>query len=160
MSASGFWKKSLIQAVAVLILACVAGLAANALRSDGLQLRPGPDQGDGFVPLGQAEELHRSGAALFLDARSQVEFEEGHIAGALNLPPEEFGFYYELLAGRIAGAGVVITYCDGEHCLLSQDLARLLRGKGQQQIRILKNGWSLWQEAGLPVLSGAMPLGG
>ncbi|HMM37534.1 MAG TPA: rhodanese-like domain-containing protein [Desulfovibrio sp.] len=160
MSAKRFWKKAVIQAAVVLVLSCVAGLAANALRSDGLRFLPEPGQEDGFVPLGQAGELHRAGAALFLDARSQVEFEEGHIAGALNLPPEEFGFYYDLLAERIAGADVVITYCDGEHCLLSQDLGRLLREKGHQQIRILKNGWSLWREAGLPVLSGAMPLGG
>jgi 3-mercaptopyruvate sulfurtransferase SseA len=44
----------------------------------------------------------------------------------------------------------VITYCDGERCTLSRDLAEALRVEGVENVRELRNGWTLWQEHGLP----------
>jgi 3-mercaptopyruvate sulfurtransferase SseA len=44
----------------------------------------------------------------------------------------------------------IITYCDGERCPLSRELAEALRVEGVENVRELRNGWTLWQEQGLP----------
>ena len=45
----------------------------------------------------------------------------------------------------------IITYCDGENCELSHNLAKFLLDMGFTNVRILVNGWSKWQNADLPV---------
>jgi len=51
----------------------------------------------------------------------------------------------------------IVTYCDGETCELSHDLALFLRDAGFLNTRVLVNGWKLWQQSGLPVTSGTPP---
>lgn len=46
---------------------------------------------------------------------------------------------------------VIITYCDGDTCNLSKELALLLENLGFSKVRVLVNGWTVWQNAGLPV---------
>jgi rhodanese-related sulfurtransferase len=48
---------------------------------------------------------------------------------------------------------VIITYCDGESCNLSKDLALFLENLGFTNVRILVNGWTVWHDAGFPVAS-------
>jgi 3-mercaptopyruvate sulfurtransferase SseA len=45
----------------------------------------------------------------------------------------------------------IVTYCDGETCSLSEDLARELVSMGYEKVRVLSNGWTRWREAGLPI---------
>jgi rhodanese-related sulfurtransferase len=49
----------------------------------------------------------------------------------------------------------IVTYCDGVKCELSHNLALFLRDAGFLNTRVLVNGWTLWQQAGLPTESGA-----
>ena len=49
---------------------------------------------------------------------------------------------------------VIITYCDGESCNLSKDLALFLESLGFTNVRVLVNGWTVWRDAGLIVESG------
>jgi len=53
----------------------------------------------------------------------------------------------------------IITYCDGEICELSHNLAIFLRDMGFRNVRILVNGWALWKEEGLPIASGSSTAG-
>lgn len=48
----------------------------------------------------------------------------------------------------------IVTYCDGETCELSHDLALFLRDAGFTNTRVLANGWTVWQQIGLPIESG------
>jgi 3-mercaptopyruvate sulfurtransferase SseA len=48
----------------------------------------------------------------------------------------------------------LITYCDGESCDLSHELALFLKEMGFENVRVLVNGWSVWQQAGLPFQTG------
>ena len=54
------------------------------------------------------------------------------------------------MADRIDGSEMIITYCDGESCDLSHELALFLKEMGYDNVRILVNGWTVWQHAGLP----------
>ena len=51
-------------------------------------------------------------------------------------------------------APMIITFCDGQSCRLSHELALFLREMGYENVRVLVNGWTLWQQAGLPVSAG------
>ena len=151
--------RTLLQSVLVVVLAVGLSLAFNANRQDSLPLTKSQDTpvqtADGEISLAEAEALFQGGQALFADARDELTYAEGHITGAVSLPVENFDSDYPRVEAAVAGK-TVITYCDGEHCRLSHDLAAQLRAKGIDA-RVLGNGWSLWLNATLPVTSGPNP---
>lgn len=135
-------------------------LAFNASRPDRLPLVHDPASAAqvaaqrGEISLADAAILFRSGQAVFVDAREAEEYALGHIEGATSLDPISFGQNFPALRERLEGAATVVTYCDGEFCELSHELAEQLRGMGLQDVRVLKNGWTLWREQGLPTAVG------
>lgn len=153
-------KRIIAQSLAIAALSAVLAFGVNAMRPDGLPLAQAAPQSS--VQLGQTQEigikdaalLFVSGRAVFLDARSQYEFELGHIQGAIWLPPREFASQFQDIKPRLAGKEAIIAYCDGEHCALSHALADHLRGAGLTNVYVLKNGWTLWQAEKLPVSKG------
>ncbi|MFZ2448518.1 MAG: rhodanese-like domain-containing protein [Syntrophobacteraceae bacterium] len=106
------------------------------------------------VSLAEARALFLTQGAVFIDARSPEAFAAGRIQGALNLPSDSFEEHFARLQPEIPPDSLIITYCDGEACTLSKDLAFELAGKGYLHVRVLVNGWSVWQDAKLPVEAG------
>ncbi len=152
--------QAILQGVAILVLACLTALAANHFRPGGLPLvadwspeaRLTLDSGDSLmVSLEEAGMLFFDRSALFLDARSSDEYAEGHIDGAVNLPWDEFDDHFATVMADIPPQTPLITYCDGESCGLSKELAMALLAKGYNNVRVLVNGWTLWQEKRLPI---------
>jgi rhodanese-related sulfurtransferase len=159
------WRQAVWQAGLILVVAAVAALTVNHYRPDGLPLvadwsaeaRLAQDSGGSLViPLEEARDLFSGSQAIFLDARSPEFYELGHIAGARNLPWEEFAQHYPQVVADIPKDATLITYCDGEGCQLSEELALALLTEGYANVRVLVNGWSRWTGAGLPVSTGAM----
>jgi rhodanese-related sulfurtransferase len=157
-------KQCLWQVPLMIVLAGLVALGVNRWRPDGIPLRGdwstaarfGGAAGDSLtIALDQASALFQQDAAVFLDARPEMQYSEGHIRGALNLPWREVDRYFLELAERLAAAPTIITYCDGENCDLSHELALFLKEMGYENVRVLVNGWTLWQQAGLPVSAGA-----
>lgn len=109
----------------------------------------------GEISLEDAEALYRVGEAVFLDARDPEEYEKGHIEGALSLPPAAFTREFPDVRAKLEHK-TAITYCDGEFCELSHELAQQLVAAGVADVRVLKNGWSLWKE-NLPTATGTEP---
>ncbi len=150
----------LVQSFSILALSAVLAFGVNALRPDGLPLvQAAPSavqlpQNGGEIGIKDAALLFVSGRAVFLDARSQYEFEQGHIQGALSLPPRDFAARFPGLKPRLTGKEAVIAYCDGELCQLSIALAEQLRAAGITNVFVLKNGWTLWNAEKLPVAKG------
>lgn len=156
-------RKAIWQITALFVLAAIIAIGTNAWRRDGIPLvgegsveeRFSDTAGDSMViPLEQAAERFEKDFALFLDARPQSQYVEGHIRGALSLPWQETDRYFMELADRLDNASMIITYCDGEQCNLSHELALFLKEMGFENVRVLVNGWTVWQEAGLPAAMG------
>jgi rhodanese-related sulfurtransferase len=135
----------------------------NVVRPDGLTLvgdwspeaRLTTDSGESMViSLEEAKKVFASGAAVFLDARSEGLYREGHIRGARNLPWQAFEQHLDKVVAEIPSDALIVTYCDGEECALSEDLARELLFMGYEKVRVLINGWTRWIEAGLPTEQG------
>lgn len=152
----------LVQTFCLLALSAALAFAASALRNDGPLLAQArqsavPEAQGGEMALKDAALLFLSGRAVFLDARSQFEYQQGHIQGALSLPPREFASQYQDLKPQLAGKDAIIAYCDGDRCPLSHALAEHLRGAGLKNVFVLKNGWTLWTAEKLPTAKGASP---
>lgn len=148
------------RALLLAIAGGLLGLAANAVspkRIPYLTPPPAVVSPTDYVSLAEAKELLLAGAAFFLDARAPADYTAGHIASAFNLPTTEFDARYDSLAGMLTTNSVIVAYCDGVECDLSHDLTKRLRQLGYTNVRILKNGWTDWRDAGLATTTGANP---
>jgi rhodanese-related sulfurtransferase len=103
------------------------------------------------ITLKQAYSLFQQDA-IFIDARDYVEYEIGHIRGAITLPFEDFEKYKSVL-GSISKDSPLVTYCDGADCDLSILLGDKLFEMGYKQVYIFFGGWIDWQENNYPIES-------
>ncbi len=150
------------QSMVIIVLAVTVALLVNHMRGTGIplmadwspavRLQAVSGTEDLVIPMPRAIAFHSTGQAIFVDARSPDEFAEGHITGAINIPWEEV---YDSLDRFFTAVpdydALVIVYCDGEACALSEELALLLREMGYFNAKVLINGWSLWRNNGYPV---------
>jgi len=101
------------------------------------------------ITLKQAYSLFQQDV-LFIDARDYVEYEIGHIRGAIALPYYEFDKYKSVLES-ISKDTPLVTYCDGTDCDLSILLGDKLFELGYSQVYIFFGGWIDWQENSYPI---------
>ncbi|RLC04875.1 MAG: rhodanese-like domain-containing protein [Deltaproteobacteria bacterium] len=152
-------KQSIWQAPVLAVLAGILTIGANHWRADSIPIvgewsvetRFSDALGESLVvTLEQASQLFTKGNALFVDARPQNLYAQGHIRGALSIPWQDVDRYFMDAADKLDDSKTIITYCDGESCTLSHELANFLKDMGVENVRLLVNGWTIWQEAGLP----------
>jgi len=106
----------------------------------------------------EAKALWDGKDALFCDARSKGEYDQGHIPGAIPLPLAEFDKYYDLYKGKIKHAKYLVTYCHGVGCQLSNKVAqKLVNDKKFSNVGSFFGGWPQWQEHNMPVETGGVP---
>lgn len=91
----------------------------------------------------------REGNVTVLDARPEVEYRQGHIVGAINVPVED------LLTrlGELPTDRQIVAYCRGPYCVYADESVRLLQEHGVPTIR-LTDGYPEWAAAGLPTETG------
>lgn len=159
--------KILGQALALVLLGSVAAAIHASLRPVSLPLpaRTGGDGADGQneqglppITLEEALALHESGAGAFIDARSLDEYEAGHVPGAFPLTMDDFS------SGRpprivqdLSEDTPIVVYCEGGDCHISGQVAQMLILQGFADVRILREGWPGWDEAGYPEETGPPP---
>jgi rhodanese-related sulfurtransferase len=154
------------QGALILLTASVLGFGVNLVRPDGLSmtgecfknaLLPVGAHQPSVISLDEARRLSESKPAVFIDTRPAEEYLWGHIQGARSLPWEE------VEAGRMDGVEryafdtPLVIYADGVSCGRSAAVAVALYEKGFKNVRVLINGWSLWQEHDLPTEVGRSP---
>ena len=64
------------------------------------------------------------------------------------MPLQDVDQFFVDVAENLELETPIVTYCDGETCKLSHDLAVYLENIGFMNVRVLVNGWSVWQAAG------------
>lgn len=161
------YRKSLAEAVwqsfFIILLSLAAGLTVNMIRTDAIPVigdwsaegRLVTGSGDTLIiPLPDAIRHFNQETAIFIDARDMHEFESGHIKGARNLPWHDVDERFMDVVSDIQPTDRIITYCDGESCNLSHDLALFLLDMGFENVNVLVNGWGLWIENEQPVEKG------
>jgi rhodanese-related sulfurtransferase len=104
------------------------------------------------------EEIYaffKSGDCIFIDARMPEDYVKGHIPHAISLPLELFNEVWPKVAPTISREALIITYCDGQECNSSRELAEKLRALGFTSVRAFVGGWNAWRNAGYPIEKGS-----
>jgi rhodanese-related sulfurtransferase len=157
------WVRSIRQLPLIILAAVAVALISNHFRPVPLPLigdwspearLMSPSGRQMAITLDEAKNMHQSKGAVFIDARPQEEFTKGHIQDAISLPWHEAEQRVMDVTADFANNAVIVTYCDGDTCDLSKDLALFLENLGFTNVRVLVNGWTVWRNAGLPVETG------
>jgi rhodanese-related sulfurtransferase/DNA-binding transcriptional ArsR family regulator len=92
------------------------------------------------VSIDDLESMIRNENVLLLDVRPSVEFEFGHITGALSVPMNEL---MEQLK-NIEKDKDIIAYCRGPFCVLADEAVKILSEHGYN-VRRLDEGYPEWK---------------
>ncbi len=103
---------------------------------------------DSLEPVGHDELMTRlaEGSVTLIDVRPADEFDQGHLAGARNVPLPDL----EVTVAQLDPETEIVAYCRGPWCVLSFDAIERLRARGFKARR-LADGYPEWKAAGLPV---------
>ena len=149
---------ALLGALAIVLGSAVVGVVVNHVSPRGIPVLPEPGEHELYLPPGveslAVEEAYadfEAEAALFLDARMPEEYEEAHIPGALNLPPDNYEERFLDAMEAIEGAGKIVVVCSGIECADSIQVAERLLEAVEEPIYVVEDGWRAWKEAGYPV---------
>jgi len=98
------------------------------------------------VDLAGALSLLADGAR-FIDARTVSDFAQGHIPGAINVPPIASRFDRTVSLSDVAKDQRLVVYCQSPACASARLLARRLSRDGFSRISVFAGGWSRWSES-------------
>jgi len=95
-------------------------------------------------------------AFLFVDARNDEQYEEGHIPGAFQADHYELNHFIDSLLPLAEAAEKIIVYCNGGDCEDSVFMCQDLEGFGipHDNIFLFSEGWEAWTKRGMPVETG------
>jgi rhodanese-related sulfurtransferase len=164
-------KRSLREAGIIVLSAVILGLVCNAVSPRGIDLirkeqrpawlsdasrnaTPSTSPRPTFINVDQAVKIFQRGDGLFIDARHEDEFDEGHIKGAISLPLSRLESHPDLIRG-LPKDTLIVTYCSGEQCALSIDLGERLALLGFTNVKVFFSGWLEWEKRNLPIETGA-----
>ena len=92
------------------------------------------------VNLAELEQMIEAENVLLLDVRPSVEYEFGHITGAISIPMNELMDNLK----NIAKDKEIIAYCRGPFCVLADEAVKLLKEQGYHVSR-LDEGYPEWK---------------
>jgi len=158
------WRRELAWAIGLLGLAMILGfmfhwpLVQASLRGNLIALldqkrqerREVQFQGVKTLDLAQAHHIWQEKKALFVDARKAEEYQELHVQGAVNVPPETWAELSSSELMKMAKTQELVIYCSQESCDDALKLAKKLRAAGFIRVMAFTGGFRAWDEAGYP----------
>jgi rhodanese-related sulfurtransferase len=100
------------------------------------------------VSLSELESMIKNDNVLLLDVRPSIEFEFGHITGAVSIPMNEMLDKLKLLSKDKE----IVAYCRGPFCVLADEAVKLLSEQGYN-IRRLDDGYPEWKVKQMEVIN-------
>ncbi len=108
------------------------------------------DSGDNEVSRDELAGLIDQGKIMVIDVRPRIEFENGHLPGAVSIPVDEL----PARLGTLPKRRRIVAYCRGAYCLFADEAVALLRREGFNAVR-LDGGWPEWSAEGRAVAAGS-----
>jgi len=133
--------------------------AAGAPSSDATVEARLAGKGLTWISREDAEKLLGDPQAVFVDARDEEKFEQGHLRGAWELDP----YHPERALGAVLPACLaarkVVVYCEGGECEDADSVAILLRDGGvpAEKLAVYGGGMKDWLAQSKGVETGARP---
>ena len=81
---------------------------------------------------------------LWVDARSQDQYEKEHVPQALLLNEDGWERQFSAVVQQWQPGRPVVVYCDSQECQASHSVAKRLRESGIAPVYVLKGGWQAW----------------
>jgi rhodanese-related sulfurtransferase len=94
------------------------------------------------ITLDEIRAHVRNQTAMFIDARGPLDFADGHIRGAFNMPAGRMQAYVEQLSQMATPDQLLIIYCNGPHCDSGDMVYEYLLSQGFTNMRVFKPGWA------------------
>ncbi len=148
-------------------ISALIGLGVNALSSAGIALMGEWDPSQGVVTansrtqpvardieigtVAEAYSLFNEKTVIFVDARDEAAYRQGHIEGAIHLFVYNYNTTFPSFLARVPLDQAMVVYCSGRTCEDSHTLARYLKEDGYTDVRVFVDGYPAWESEGLPV---------
>ena len=100
------------------------------------------------ISIDVAERLF-SDSVLFIDARAEEYYDEGHIPNSIC--NDDFDSLVYQIEDFIKTKNGFVIYCSDDDCGSSEDLAYQLKDQGFTNIYLFKGGWKQWIENNHPM---------
>ena len=179
-------KRTVLELVVLGLAGLVVGFGYNSVRGKG-SLEPSknyfyagdvePDKGDpdkynddepglkhGYQTISFADVVDvfndpdtELGLNVFVDARKEEPYSDGHIPGAILCNPYEVDACIDEVMNSAAAADRVIVYCHGGECEDSVFMCRELLAVGVEYsvVYVFEGGWEEWEQSGsVPLATG------
>ena len=104
------------------------------------------------ITLAETQRLLKKKGTVLVDGRSMLEWQQSHLKGALPLPLGDFEKNYQIYQKRLKRAKIIIAYCHGKGCHLSDAVAQDLVNKGFTNVAVFWGGYPEWSAAHLPLV--------
>ncbi|WP_404423728.1 ArsR/SmtB family transcription factor [Nibricoccus sp. IMCC34717] len=117
-------------------------LEVKAALFDFLKCREGLEE----VSAAELKKRMKDGTAIVIDVRPRMEYDAGHIPGAISIPVQELEKHLASLPRRKE----IVAYCRGPYCVQSDAAVELLAKRGFKAKR-LEFGMPEWRDMGLTV---------
>lgn len=93
------------------------------------------------------DDMVKNGQVAFVDARSAKEYAKNHLPGAVSIPLSDYDVALAQNLDLYSTEKVIVVYCSGEGCDLSDLLARRLSRVGLNNIAVFTGGVRAWINA-------------
>ena len=98
------------------------------------------------VSYSQVLRLLEDKDVLFIDARNDDEWNEGHIPGAIHIFPEDFQKHIPEIISLPRDKRIVAYCSGGPECPLSHEICEQLANFGFKRLFIYFGGWTEWKK--------------
>ena len=128
----------------IILLLTIIGIAYSLVEGFSPLAGVKPELEAGKIHLADAQALN----AIWVDARTIKEFEEGHLPGSLLFDESDWDAgLLKLMDTWLIQPRPIVIYCGGEGCETSKRIAeRLRKSLPDAEIYSLKGGSTVWQE--------------
>jgi rhodanese-related sulfurtransferase len=99
---------------------------------------------------GMAKALYDKGY-IFVDARSEEVYEDGHIKGSVSMPIGQFDEMIVQFIATYSFSTPIVTYCSGRECDDSHKVAQYLKLEGYSDVHVFIDGYPVWEQEGYPI---------
>jgi rhodanese-related sulfurtransferase len=152
---SGGWRRCVCELAMLIALALVLGTGFRWVHAGGF-LSHAPAVAaiqdmhlGGFLPRVKVEDIpqlmHTKGV-IVVDARYPQDFANGHLAEAVNIPPNASPEECQNALAGVPTSKRLLLYCQSNGCPYSEMVARKLMALGYVNILYFRDGWSAWRK--------------
>lgn len=160
-------QKVIKEAITIILVGGIMAFIANAFSPHGIPLFGQWDETQGVVKanpgnekvaqkieiddVSVAKQYYDKGQTLFVDARSELDYNQGHIKGAISLPVGEFDHQIDSFLDQYPPEQLMIAYCWGRTCEDSHFVAQMLMDFGYENVSVMIDGFPAWKKKGYPI---------